>query len=99
MPQEKPTEIYVDNSSAIALAKNPIFHDRSKHIDTRFYYLWDCIANKDVEVKYAKTQDQVVDIFTKSLKYGVFIKMRDVLGVMKKLNLRGDVESKLISGN
>jgi len=95
----KPTEIYMDNSSVIALAKNPIFHDRSKHIDTRFHYLRDCIANKEVEVKYAKTQHQVADIFTKSLKYDVFIKMRDVLGVMKKLNLRGDIESKLISEN
>ena len=33
---------------------NPLFHDRSKHIDTRFHYLWDCIANKKVEVKYVK---------------------------------------------
>jgi hypothetical protein len=46
-----------------------------------------------------KTQDQVADIFTKPLKYDVFIKMRDVLGVMKKSSLREDVESKLISGN
>ena len=99
MPQEKPTEIYVDNSSVITLAKNPIFHDRSKRIETRFHYLRDYIANKEVEVKYAKTQDQVADIFTKPLKYDVFIKMRDVLEVMKKLNLRGDVESKLIFEN
>jgi hypothetical protein len=39
MPQEKPTKIYVGNSSAIALSKNPV------------YYLRDCIANKKVEVK------------------------------------------------
>ena len=99
MPLEKPTKTYIDNSLVIALAKNPVFHDRSKHIDTRFHYLQDCIANKEVEVKYMKTQDQVADIFTKPLKYDVFIKMRDVLGVMKKSSLRGDIESKLISGN
>ena len=44
-----------------------------------------------------KTQNQVTDIFTKSrmwrLKYDVFIKIRDVLGVMKKSSLRG-VENK-----
>jgi hypothetical protein len=39
MPQEKHIEIYVDNSSVIALAKNPVFYDRSKYIDTRFHYL------------------------------------------------------------
>lgn len=37
-PQEGPTEIYVDNQSAIALAKNPAFHDRSKHIDTKYHF-------------------------------------------------------------
>jgi hypothetical protein len=39
MPQKKPTKIYMNNSSANILAKNSIFHDRSKHIDTTFYYL------------------------------------------------------------
>ena len=83
MPQEKPIKIYMDNSSAIALAKNLVFHDRSKHIDTRFHYPRDFIANKQVEVKYVKTQDQVIDIFTKPLKYDVSTKMRDILRVMK----------------
>jgi hypothetical protein len=95
MLQEKPAEIYVDNSSAIALTKNPIFHDRSKHIDIRFYYLKDCIANKKVEVKYVRTQDQVANIFTKLLKYDVFAKIRDILRFIRKSSLRGDVESKL----
>jgi hypothetical protein len=94
MLQEKPAEIYVDNSSAIALTKNPIFHDRSKHIDIRFYYLKDCIANKKVEVKYVRTQDQVANIFTKLLKYDVFAKIRDILRFIRKSSLRGDVESK-----
>ena len=55
MSQEKPTKIYVDNSSASVLAEIHFFHDRSKHINTRFYYLRDCIVNKEVEVKYVKT--------------------------------------------
>jgi len=99
MPQERSIEIYADNSLVIALTKNLVFHDRNKHIDTRFHYLRDCITNKEVEVKYMKTQDQVANIFTKPLKYDVFIKMRDILRVMKKSSLRGDVESKLISEN
>jgi len=75
---KKPTEIYMDNLSVIALAKNLVFHERSKHIDTRFHYLRDYITNKEVEVKYVKTQDQVADIFTKPLKHDVFAKMRDI---------------------
>jgi hypothetical protein len=42
---------------AITLAKNQVFHVRSKHIDIRFYYLRDCITNKEIEVKYVKTQN------------------------------------------
>jgi hypothetical protein len=76
----------MDNLSAIALAKNPVFHDRSKHIDIRFHYIRDYIANKEVKVKYVKTPDQLVHIFTKALKYDVFVKMRDMLGVMKNNN-------------
>jgi hypothetical protein len=51
MPQKKLTKIYVDNSSVIVLAKNLVFYDRSKYIDTKFYYLRDCIANKEVATK------------------------------------------------
>jgi hypothetical protein len=79
MSQEKPIAIYMNNSSVIALAKNLVFHDRSKHIDIRFHYLWDCITNKKVKVKYVNTQDQVTDILTKPLKHDVFAKLRDML--------------------
>jgi hypothetical protein len=57
------------------------------------------IALQTRKLKYVKIQDQVANIFIKPLKYDVFIKMRDVLRVMKKSSLRRDVESKLISGN
>ena len=74
----------MDNSSVIALAKNPMFHDKNKYIDTRFHYLRDCITNKKVEVKYVKTQDKVANIFTKPLKHDVFAKTRDMLVVIIK---------------
>lgn len=83
MPQNEATEIFVDNKSAIALAKNPVFHDRSKHIDTRYHFLRDCVAKNKVEVKYVKTHDQVADIFTKPVKYDTFTKLRMMLGVLR----------------
>ena len=55
MSQIDPTEICVDNKSAIALAKNPVFHDRSKHIDTRYHYIRECITKQDVKLKYVKS--------------------------------------------
>ncbi|KAL4368367.1 hypothetical protein GQ457_05G028310 [Hibiscus cannabinus] len=84
LPQEGPTKICIDNKSAQALAKNPVFHDRSKHIDTRYHFIREHIANKEVELKFVKTQDQVADIFTKPLKFEDFKRMRENLGVTKK---------------
>ncbi|KAJ4719135.1 Retrovirus-related Pol polyprotein from transposon TNT 1-94 [Melia azedarach] len=89
--QEKPTKIYVDNKSAMALAKNPVFHDRSKHIDTRYHYIRECITRNDVHMEYVKSQDQIADIFTKPLKQEDFIRLRKSLGVIR-LSLRGSVE-------
>ncbi|KAE8676644.1 hypothetical protein F3Y22_tig00111582pilonHSYRG00249 [Hibiscus syriacus] len=90
--QEEPTKVCVDNKSAIALSKNPVFHDRSKHIDIRYHYIRECVARNDVEVEYVKSQDQVADIFTKPLKSEDFIRLRNLLGVTRS-SLRGGVGS------
>jgi hypothetical protein len=88
MPQDKPTKIYIDNSSIIVLVRNPIFHDKSKNINIIFHCPRDCITNKKVEVKYVKTQDQVVDIFIMLFKYNIFAKIRDILIVIKKIKFK-----------
>ena len=85
LTQEEPTKIGVDNKSAIALAKNPVFHDRSKHIDTRFHYIRECITRKDVQIEYVKSYDQIADIFTKPLKYEDFVRIRSLLGLTKQV--------------
>ena len=46
----EPVLIKVDNKSAIALTKNPVFHGRSKHIHRRFHFLRECVENELVEV-------------------------------------------------
>ncbi|KAE8734503.1 hypothetical protein F3Y22_tig00000764pilonHSYRG00191 [Hibiscus syriacus] len=57
--QEEPIKVCVDNKSAIALSKNPVFHDRSKHIDIRYHYIRECVARNDVEVEYVKIRNLV----------------------------------------
>ncbi|KAG6430109.1 hypothetical protein SASPL_108170 [Salvia splendens] len=83
--QKEPTTICVDNKSTIALSKNPVFHNRSKHIDTRFHYIRECVANKEIQVEYVKSQDQVADIFTKPLKFEDFIKIKTLLGMTNQV--------------
>lgn len=45
--------------SAQVLTKSLVFHDWSKHIDKRYYFIRECIFRKEVNLKYVKTQDQV----------------------------------------
>jgi hypothetical protein len=40
----------IDNKSVIALMKNPVFHDRSKHIETKYHYIPQCIENGNIDV-------------------------------------------------
>ena len=93
MSQVEATEIFVDNKSALALAKNLVFHDRSKHIDTRYHFIRECIARKEVQLEFVKSQDQVADIFTKPLKHNTFYKLQALLRMIRKTSLRGDVRS------
>ena len=81
----------IDNKSAQALAKNPVFHDRSKHIDTRYHFIRECIAKKEIELEYVRTNDQIADIFTKPLKYENFQQLRLKLGVIQISSLQGSV--------
>ncbi|KAI4364046.1 hypothetical protein MLD38_020189 [Melastoma candidum] len=73
----------VDNKSAIALSKNPVHHDRSKHIDTKFHFIRECIEDGKVKVEHIGTNGQLVDILTKALGRVKFVEMRQKLGVVQ----------------
>jgi hypothetical protein len=57
----------VDNKSAIALAKNPVLHDRSKHIDVRYHFIRDCVEEGLIRLEYVETARQLGDLLTKPL--------------------------------
>jgi hypothetical protein len=73
----------VDNKSAIALSKNPVHHDRSKHIDTRFHFIRDCVEKGEVEIDHVRTTDELANILTKALGRMRFAELRQQLGVTK----------------
>ena len=62
-----PTPLLVDNNAAISLSKNPIDHQRSKHIDIRYHYIRERVANKDIATLYCSTDKQLADVMTKAL--------------------------------
>jgi hypothetical protein len=62
-----PITLHIDNQSAIAIAKNPEFHDRTKHIEVRHHFLRQQVDSKAIILKYLPTNDQVADVLTKGL--------------------------------
>ena len=82
--QKEPLEsaiIYEDNQSAISMAKNPKFHDRSKHIAIKNHFIRDEVKNGAIKIQYCRTNDMVADMFTKGLYADQFQKLRDMAGV------------------
>ena len=73
----------MDNKSAIALAKNPVHHDRSKHIDLRYHFIRDCVEEKKITVDYISTDLQLADILTKPLGRVKFQELRNKIGINK----------------
>jgi phosphopantetheinyl transferase (holo-ACP synthase) len=68
--------IYTDNNGAIQLAKNPSFHARSKHINVRYHFIRQKLADKTISIHYIPTEEQPADGFTKPLakvKFNVFL--------------------------
>jgi len=81
------TVIQVDNKSAIELAKNPVNHERSRHIDVRFHFIRDHVKKGSVELVHVTSQDQVADIFTKPIPKVLFDKYKKVIGMMDGRNI------------
>ena len=75
-PPSGPTTINVDNTGAISLAKNPVAHQRTKHIDIRHHFIRDHIEAGDIEIQYVNTKDNKADWMTKSLGGPDFLKFR-----------------------
>ena len=74
-------KLLVDNQSAITLTKNPVHHNRTKHIDTRYHFVRQCVEEKKNKIEFVRSEDQLVDIFTKALGKTKFLEMRHRIGI------------------
>lgn len=59
--------LYSDSQSAIQIAKNPVHHQRTKHIDVRCHYIREALNDNIVKVEYLQTEEMTADILTKAL--------------------------------
>ena len=65
--EKEKTHIFCENNSAIALSKIHVFHHKSKHIDTKYHFIRELIRNGEICLEIFKSQDKLVDIFTKEI--------------------------------
>jgi len=73
--------IYSDNQGAQCLAKNAIFHARSKHIDIKYHYIRDLYKKNIIDIEYVATEDIISDVLTKNLSKVKHIKCISSLGL------------------
>lgn len=79
--QPGPITIHCDNQGAIALAKNPEHHDRSKHIDIQYHWVRDQVLKGLIRLDYTFTGSMIADVLTKPLARDRHIELTKKMGV------------------
>jgi len=75
--------LFIDNRSALSVAKNPEHHGRMKHLDLRFYWLRDEVAKGTISITHIPTDVMTADIMTKALGSVKVLRMIEMLGLRK----------------
>ena len=78
------TDIHCDNQICIKMTENPLFHDKSKHIEVRYHFIRDMVQKGAIKLKYVPTEEQVADVLTKPLACVNFEYFRGKLCVVQK---------------
>ena len=73
--------LHCDNQSAIQLARNPVFHSKTKHIDVKYHFIREVIEDKLVQLVKIHTDDNPTDLLTKSLRSERFAYCRGLMGI------------------
>ena len=83
--------LWCDNVSTIALASNPVFHARTKHVEVDYHFIRERVLRKDLAISFVSGKDNLADIFTKPLAGPLFLLFCDKLMPHSfPIRLRGD---------
>ena len=73
----------MDSMSALALSKNPVFHEWSKHINIQYHFIRECLEIGSISAEFVSTKDQLADILTKALGRVKFQELRAKIGMVQ----------------
>lgn len=76
-----PIDVLCNNQSAIAIAKNPVHHDRTKHVEIDRHFISEKFENKIINLRHVPSKQQAADILTKALHRPSFCELSSKLGM------------------
>eukprot|EP00253_Pinus_taeda_P003670 PITA_03670 len=87
--QKQSIEKQLRHLGVLKLAKNPVFNERTKHVETHCHYIRQLAEDGSTQLLYVPTTEQPADIFTKPLGPDKFVKFRGSIGDVNRLNIKG----------
>jgi hypothetical protein len=79
--QQNVTTVFCDRQSEIQFTKNQIYHERTKHIDVRYYFLWEVVTQGNITVKKIATTKNPADMLINPILVLKFKHCLDLIGV------------------
>ena len=87
--QRSATKIHEDNQGCIAMAKNPVNHERTKHIDIKYHFVRELVTSDVIEISYLETEEMEADILTKAMTRDRHAKLCRAIG-LQNLSVEGE---------